>query len=148
MTNETSRAPSSAPTAGSIGNDEKFLNYLAEYIAARPQDADRTFDILITHIDTWAGRSAGDAVPLLHEARATLKMWKDVAPAVSLCADIDKFFAAPAPGNTAQPAKAYITERAAELIRMGCSTCTQVSAVPTGMETVVVHVAPAPGKSD
>ncbi|WP_454844858.1 hypothetical protein [Ralstonia thomasii] len=27
---------------------------------------------------------------LLSEARATLRMWKDVAPAVSLCADIDK----------------------------------------------------------
>lgn len=27
---------------------------------------------------------------LLKEARRTLEMWKDVAPAVSLCADIDK----------------------------------------------------------
>lgn len=26
---------------------------------------------------------------LLKEARSTLEMWKDVAPAVSLCADID-----------------------------------------------------------
>lgn len=28
-------------------------------------------------------------IKLLREARATLEMWKDVAPAVSLCADID-----------------------------------------------------------
>jgi hypothetical protein len=30
---------------------------------------------------------------LLKEARATLEMWKDVAPAVSLCADMDKAIA-------------------------------------------------------
>jgi len=42
---------------------------------------------------------------LLREARAALETWKDVAPAVSLCADIDRYFgAAPAPGNTAQTA--------------------------------------------
>jgi uncharacterized protein with PIN domain len=34
---------------------------------------------------------------LLVEARATLEMWKDVAPAVSLCRDIDRALAAPAP---------------------------------------------------
>ena len=34
---------------------------------------------------------------LLVEARATLEMWKDVAPAVSLCSDIDVALAAPAP---------------------------------------------------
>ena len=32
-------------------------------------------------------------VPLLIEIRATFEMWKDVAPAVSLCADIDKAIA-------------------------------------------------------
>lgn len=31
-----------------------------------------------------------ECVKLLIEARATLEMWKDVAPSVSLCADIDK----------------------------------------------------------
>lgn len=36
-------------------------------------------------------------VVLLREARATLEMWKDVAPAVSLCADIDAALASPAP---------------------------------------------------
>lgn len=35
-------------------------------------------------------------VMLLREARATLEMWKDVAPAVSLCADIDAALASPA----------------------------------------------------
>lgn len=32
-------------------------------------------------------------VALLREARATLEMWKDVAPAFSLCADIDRALA-------------------------------------------------------
>ena len=33
--------------------------------------------------------AAPDLLRLLKEARRTLEMWKDVAPAVSLCADID-----------------------------------------------------------
>ncbi|AST86248.1 hypothetical protein CIG66_07130 [Ralstonia pseudosolanacearum] len=33
--------------------------------------------------------AAPELLALLKEARATLEMWKDVAPAVSLCADID-----------------------------------------------------------
>jgi hypothetical protein len=33
--------------------------------------------------------AAPDLLELLLEARRTLEMWKDVAPAVSLCADID-----------------------------------------------------------
>jgi hypothetical protein len=36
---------------------------------------------------------------LLREARATFEMWKDIAPAVSLCADIDKALLA-APDST------------------------------------------------
>jgi hypothetical protein len=36
----------------------------------------------------------GRILHLLREARATLGMWKDVAPAVSLCADIDTAMAA------------------------------------------------------
>lgn len=35
----------------------------------------------------------GRAIGLLREARAALETWKDVAPAVSLCADIDKVLA-------------------------------------------------------
>jgi hypothetical protein len=31
-----------------------------------------------------------DPVALLREARAVLEAWKDVVPAVSLCADIDQ----------------------------------------------------------
>lgn len=34
-----------------------------------------------------------ELLALLEEARRTLEMWKDVAPAVSLCADIDKLIA-------------------------------------------------------
>lgn len=37
--------------------------------------------------------AAPDLLSLLKEARSTLEMWKDVAPAVSLCADIDKALA-------------------------------------------------------
>jgi len=33
--------------------------------------------------------AAPDLLGYLKEARRTLEMWKDVAPAVSLCADID-----------------------------------------------------------
>ena len=33
--------------------------------------------------------AAPDLLRYLKEARRTLEMWKDVAPAVSLCADID-----------------------------------------------------------
>jgi hypothetical protein len=36
---------------------------------------------------------------LLREARTTLDMWKDVAPAVSLCADIDKALAGVSSSN-------------------------------------------------
>jgi hypothetical protein len=36
---------------------------------------------------------------LLREARTTLEMWKDVAPAVSLCADIDKALAGVSSSN-------------------------------------------------
>jgi len=42
---------------------------------------------------------ADRAKALLREARATLEMWKDVAPAVSLCADIDACLLS----STAQP---------------------------------------------
>ena len=37
--------------------------------------------------------AAPELLSLLEEARSTLEMWKDVAPAVSLCADIDKALA-------------------------------------------------------
>lgn len=39
------------------------------------------------HRKTW--RQLEQVMGLLREARTTLEMWKDVAPAVSLCADID-----------------------------------------------------------
>jgi hypothetical protein len=34
-----------------------------------------------------------DLLEMLEEARRTLEMWKDVAPAISLCVDIDKAIA-------------------------------------------------------
>lgn len=37
--------------------------------------------------------AAPEMLALLEEARSILEMWKDVAPAVSLCADIDKAIA-------------------------------------------------------
>ena len=37
----------------------------------------------------YAPEHADEAMKLLAEARRTFEMWKDVAPAVSLCADID-----------------------------------------------------------
>ena len=39
--------------------------------------------------DAYLRAAAPDLLRLLIEARRTLEMWKDVAPAVSLCADID-----------------------------------------------------------
>ena len=39
--------------------------------------------------DAYLRAAAPDLLRLLKEARCTMEMWKDVAPAVSLCADID-----------------------------------------------------------
>lgn len=39
--------------------------------------------------DAYLRAAAPDLLRYLKEARRTLEMWKDVAPAVSLCADID-----------------------------------------------------------
>ena len=43
----------------------------------------------VTHPDMRLMAAAPDLLRYLKEARRTLEMWKDVAPAVSLCADID-----------------------------------------------------------
>jgi hypothetical protein len=51
---------------------------LAELVAAPPLSSEQ---------------QATRVIDLLREARATLEMWKDVAPAVSLCADIDRVLA-------------------------------------------------------
>ena len=42
-----------------------------------------------TVADAYLRAAAPDLLRYLKEARRTLEMWKDVAPAVSLCADID-----------------------------------------------------------
>jgi hypothetical protein len=52
-----------------------------------------------------ARQSHGDVIRLLREARATLETWKDIAPAVSLCADIDKVFAGQAASLEAEKEK-------------------------------------------
>lgn len=49
--------------------------------------------------------SAPGLINLLREARATLEMWKDVAPAVSLCADIDKALTRASAATVAEPSK-------------------------------------------
>lgn len=40
--------------------------------------------------DALLAAEAPDLLALLEEARRTFEMWKDVAPAISLCEDIDK----------------------------------------------------------
>lgn len=54
----------------------------AEWWASR-----RIADLEATIAELTAQRD--EAMKLLAEARRTFEMWKDVAPAVSLCADID-----------------------------------------------------------
>ncbi len=46
---------------------------------------------------------------LLREARATLEMWKDVAPAVSLCTDIDKALSRPAAPAPEAPTRTQLS---------------------------------------
>ena len=43
--------------------------------------------------DITLGLDTNTMIRLLREARATLEAWKDVAPAVTLCADIDRALA-------------------------------------------------------
>jgi hypothetical protein len=101
-------SPSSATTAGerqSIADDAEFQELAGELWSAGSynESMEKPLNALIAYLDDSAARSTNKAASLLKEARAALETWKDVAPAVSLCADIDRFFAAPAPGNTAQP---------------------------------------------
>lgn len=46
-----------------------------------------------THANARLIAAAPCLLELLIEARATFEMWKDVAPAISLCADIDRAIA-------------------------------------------------------
>jgi hypothetical protein len=94
---------------GSIEDYAQFHHLLDSWMGlsgehqndAAPQVAE-AWRKFLDYIDAWAGSRAGDAVRLLREARAVLETWKDVVPAVSLCADIDKVLvAAPAPGKQA-----------------------------------------------
>lgn len=47
----------------------------------------------INHPDALLIAASPELFRLLREARTTLEMWKDVAPAISLCADIDRVIA-------------------------------------------------------
>ncbi|TQK10192.1 Lar family restriction alleviation protein [Herbaspirillum sp. SJZ107] len=101
------RAAPTQPKAqvGSIDTPE-FSGLLADFghnwtNGDEAQKASRA--AIIAHIDALAGSRAGDAVRLLRESRAVLETWKDIVPAVSLCADIDKVLvAAPDPGKQAE----------------------------------------------
>jgi hypothetical protein len=60
------RAPSPATTAGerqSIADDPEFVVLLKRIMAASERVDNYHGQRLIAHIDTWAARSAGDAVP-------------------------------------------------------------------------------------
>lgn len=130
MTNETNRAPVSAPTAGgerqSIDTDE-FWDLISECHAGYQYGPisrhDRAKAALIAHIDTWAARSAAEAVPAgwavsrLDSAfqRDAVRVIASSGDAVTLRKDapepwervLYRYFdsvAAPAPGNTVQPA--------------------------------------------
>jgi len=60
------------------------------------------------------------ALALLRESRNTLLMWRDVAPAVSLLDDIDKFLAAaPSPDGKAEQDRVPSKEWLAEKLAMG-----------------------------
>ena len=69
-------------SAASVTDDEGFT--YQPVVASAEDDC----------IDCWDANArliaaAPDLLRYLKEARRTLEMWKDVAPAVSLCADID-----------------------------------------------------------
>lgn len=67
-------------------NDDGYNRF-----SALVQDAHTPVDELEANARLIA--AAPELLSLLKEARSTLEMWKDVAPAVSLCADIDKAIA-------------------------------------------------------
>lgn len=68
------------------------------HTAGPGKQEDREYQAAEAALDAWNCRTDqhNRVLYLLREARATLEMWKDVMPAVSLCADIDAALAAPA----------------------------------------------------
>jgi hypothetical protein len=126
------RAPSSATTAGerqSIDTPE-FRNLLTIYRDADHGQSRSARAALIAHIDTWAARSAGDAVPagfklvplvpdkrMLHAGMG--HFWDKIEPATKAWKCYrDMIGAAPASGNTAQPT-AYDTMDHDQLSKLG-----------------------------
>jgi hypothetical protein len=129
MTNETNRTPSPASTAGgerqSIGDDPEFIVLLKKLVPASERLGMPKSRALVAHIDTWAARSAGDALPanvVIDAVNMMLWLYRrlprayerplfveksitDLADIVGV--EVGEYFtergAAPAPGNTAQP---------------------------------------------
>ena len=69
-------------SAASVTDDEGFT--YQPIVASAEDDGIKCWDANARLI-----AAAPDLLRYLKEARRTLEMWKDVAPAVSLCADID-----------------------------------------------------------
>lgn len=126
MSNENNGAPSSAPTAGRQSIDTPEFRQML-WTLWDEESSIAAFDgplshvnRIIAHIDTWTGRSAGDAVPApLYSTRQDAERFRRAialednaealyAAVLSHAPDgnaIRRAFdsdAAPAPGNTAQ----------------------------------------------
>jgi hypothetical protein len=99
MSDETNRTPSPASTAGerqNIADDSKFQELAGDLYnaGAYNESMEKSLNALIAHINTWAGRSAGDVVPVgyvLAPAIPTPKML-DAAHLAENCGHGDKHF--------------------------------------------------------
>jgi hypothetical protein len=120
---ELDRAPSTATTAGerqSIDTPEfrELLGKLIEVVLGTEKEVQygATRAALIAHIDTWAARSAGDAVPLIED----LAKFNGAGgmQVVSGFVGRAKAILGAAPGNTAQPT-AYDTMDHDQLSKLG-----------------------------
>ena len=70
--------------------DDEWRNSTKENCDKALSNPQGLFEVRALYTAPPAESAGAKIVALLREARATLEMWKDVAPAVSLCADIDK----------------------------------------------------------
>lgn len=70
-------------------NSVHFERKTAEEVAANIKSATEIRPLYATPAPKQGDAKDARLIELLREARATLEMWKDVAPAVSLCKDID-----------------------------------------------------------
>jgi hypothetical protein len=126
-----SGAPSSATTAGERQSiDTPEFRELIDAMLNEYWEPEQHRAALIAHIDTWAARSAGDAVPagfklvplvpdkrMLHAGMG--HFWDKIEPATKAWKCYrDMIGAAPASGNTAQPT-AYDTMDHDQLSKLG-----------------------------